>query len=198
MQKTCKSCVKMLNDTRIPFCRCQISSHMPQQVGLARARETWILWRQDFCHCFPMLPYVSMPKSVQLLCWLTDAVTCALQGVEHGANKPSKPASTNTGWNWQSGVAIWWCHKVGDPHLMKPLQLWYQLCGDACGTSLESSLCKIWLRCKSSFVAVPLGAWVPFVAFQPWDACCHNCGSQRLRNLKKVKAEWQRLKMICH
>lgn len=62
MQKTCKSCVKMLNDTRIPFCRCQISSHMPQQVGLARARETWILWRQDFCHCFPMFPYVSMAK----------------------------------------------------------------------------------------------------------------------------------------
>ncbi|CAL1144233.1 unnamed protein product [Cladocopium goreaui] len=27
-----------------------------------------------------------------------------LKGVEHGVNKPSKPASTNTGWNWQSGA----------------------------------------------------------------------------------------------
>ena len=28
-----------------------------------------------------------------------------LKGVEHGANKPAKPAATNSGWNWQSGAS---------------------------------------------------------------------------------------------
>lgn len=34
----------------------------------------------------------------------SEAPQLPWQGVEHGANKPAKPAATNSGWNWQSGM----------------------------------------------------------------------------------------------